>query len=62
MHCSINEDREKWIEHFVERETAVARNRVQDAITAMMNQHEHMGHIENRQSTTSKPEITFQEM
>jgi len=28
-HCLWNEEREKWIEDYVERETAVARKRVQ---------------------------------
>jgi len=35
-HFLSNEEREKWIEDFVERETAVARKRVQDAETAII--------------------------
>jgi len=35
-HFLSNEEKEKWIEDFVERETAVARKRVQDAVTALM--------------------------
>jgi len=57
-----NEEREKWIEDYVERETAVARKRVQDAQTAMMQEQEHMVNVEKGRSTTTKPEITFEEM
>jgi len=46
----------------VERETAVARKRVQDAETAMMQEQEHMENVEKGRSTTTKPEITFEEM
>jgi hypothetical protein len=45
-HCLINEVREKWIEDYMKRETAVARKRVQDAQTAMMQEQEHMVNIE----------------
>jgi len=46
----------------VERETPVARQRVQDAETAKMQEQEHMGNVENGQSTTTKAEITSEEM
>jgi len=36
MHFLSNEVKEKWIEDYVERETAEARKRVQDAETAIM--------------------------
>jgi len=61
-HVLSNEEREKWIEDYVERETAVARQRVQDAETAIMQEQEHMGNVEQGRSTTTKPEITFEEM
>jgi len=35
MHFISNEDKEKWIKDYVERETAVARKRVEDAETAI---------------------------
>jgi hypothetical protein len=57
-----NKEREKWIEDYVERETAVARKRVQDAQTAMMQKEEHIVNVENGRSITTKPEITFEEM
>jgi len=58
-HFSSNEEREKWIEDFVERETAVARKRVQDAETAIM---QDMTTAENGGATTGKPETMFEEM
>jgi hypothetical protein len=61
-HFLSNEEREKWIEDFVERETAVARKRDQDAKTAMMQEQEHMENVEKGRSTTTKTEITFEEM
>jgi len=61
-HFSTNKEKEKWIEDYVERETAVARKRVQDAQTAMMQQKEHMVNVEKGRSITTKPEIRFDEM
>jgi len=61
-HFFSNEEREKWIVDYVERETAVARKRVQDAETAMMQEQEHMENVEKGRLTTTKPEITFEEM
>jgi hypothetical protein len=61
-HILSKEEREKWIENYVERETAVASKRVQDAETAMMQEQEHMENVEMRRSTTTKPEITFEQM
>jgi len=57
-----NEEREKLIEDYVERETAVVRQRVQDAETAMMQEQEHMGNVEKGQSITRNPDITFEEI
>ena len=45
-HCSGNAEREKLIEDYVERETAVARQRVQDSETAIGQEQEHMGNVE----------------
>jgi len=53
------EEKEKWIEDFVERETVVARKRVQDAETAIM---QDMTSGENGGVTTGKPETTFEKM
>jgi len=46
----------------MERESAVARMRVQDAETAIMQKQEHMENVEKGRLTTTKPEITFGEM
>jgi hypothetical protein len=46
----------------VELDTAVARNVVQEAETAIMQQQEHMGIVEKGHWTTTKPEITFEEV
>jgi len=35
MHFLSNEEKEKWIEDYVDREPAVARKRVEDAETAI---------------------------
>jgi hypothetical protein len=58
-HFFSNEGREKWIEDFVERETAVERKRVQDAETAIM---QDMTTAQNGVATTRKPETTLGEM
>jgi len=51
-----NKEKVKWIEEFVERETAVARKRVQDAGTAMMQE------LKDMTTATGKRETTFEEM
>jgi len=61
-HCLSNEENEKWIEDYFDRETAVARKRVQDAETAIMQQQKHMTNVEKARSTTTKPETTCDEM
>jgi len=58
-HFLSNEEKEKWIEDFVEKETAVARKRIQDAEIATM---QDMTAAENGCPTTGKPETTFEEM
>ena len=46
----------------MEPQTAVARQRVQDAETVILQEQEQMGNVEKGPSTTTKPEITFAEM
>jgi hypothetical protein len=53
------EDNVKWVEDYVDRETAVASNRVQDVETAIMQEQRHIRNVEKAKSTTSKPETTF---
>ena len=58
-HYLGNEEKDKRIEDFVERETAVARQRVQDTETAIM---QDTRTAEKGCATTGKPETTFDEM
>jgi hypothetical protein len=62
MHYLSNEEKEKWIEDFVERETAGARKRVEDAEAAVKQEQDNMTHAELAGLTSSKPEKTFEEM
>jgi len=61
-HLLGKEDKEKWIKNYMDRETAVARNQVHDPQTASMQEQDHMRNVEKAQSTTTKPETTFQVM
>jgi len=57
-----NEEKEKWIEDYVERETAGARKRVEDAEEVVQQEQDDMTHAENAGLTSREPEKTFQEM
>lgn len=46
----------------MDRDTAVARMRVKDAETAMIQQQEQMRYVERARSTATKPEIPFEKM
>jgi len=61
-HFLSNEEREKWIEECVERETAVASTRVKDAEAAVQQVQEHMKHVEIAGLTNRDPEKTFDQM
>jgi len=61
-HCLRNEEKEQWIEDYVERETAVARKRVEDAETAIKQKQEDMSNVQKAGLTTREPEKTFEEM
>jgi len=52
----------KWINDYVERETAVSRKRVHDAETAPKQEQDDMRYAEKAGLTTTKPETTFEEM
>jgi hypothetical protein len=56
------EEREKWSEYYVERETAVVRQRVQDPETATMQELNDFTAAENVGLTTGKPETISEEM
>jgi len=61
-HFLSNEEKEKWIEYFVERETAGARKRVEDIEAAVQQEQDDMTHAELTGLTSRKPEKTFEEM
>jgi hypothetical protein len=61
-HFLNNEEKEKWIEDYVEGETAVARKRVQDPDTAIMQELKDMTTAESVGGTTRKPDIMCEEM
>jgi len=55
-----NEEKEKWIEDYMERESAVARKRIQDAETEIMQELKDMTTAESLGATTRKPETTLE--
>jgi len=61
-HFSSNEEKEEWIEDYVERETAGARKQVEDAEAAVQQEQHDMTHAEIARLTSSVPEKTFEEM
>jgi len=61
-HFLSNEENEKGIEDFVERETAGARKRVEGAEAAVQQEQDDMTHAELAGLTSRKPEKTFEEM
>jgi hypothetical protein len=62
MHFLRNEDKEKWIEDYIERETAGARKRVDDAEAVVQQEQDDTRKAENVGLTNREPEKTFQEM
>jgi len=61
-HFLSNEEKEKWIEDYVVRETAVARKRVEDAEAAFQQEQDNRKHAEIAGLTYREPEKTFEEM
>jgi len=61
-HFLSNEDKEKWIEDYVERETSGARKRVEDAEAVVQQEQEDMKHAEITELMTKEPEKTSEEM
>jgi hypothetical protein len=61
-HFLCNEESEKWIEDYVERETAGARKRVEDAEAAVQQEQDDMTEAEIAGLTSREPEKTFEEM
>jgi len=61
-HLLSNEEKQKWIEDYVERETAGARKRVEDAEAAVQQEQDDMTHAEIMGLTSRESEKTFEEM
>jgi len=61
-HFLSNEEKEKSIEDYVERETTGARKRVEDAEAAVQQEQDDMTHAEIVGLTSREPEKTFEEM
>jgi hypothetical protein len=57
-----NEQKQKQMKDNVERETAVARTRIQDAERPIMHEPKDMTTADSTRVTTRKPETTFEEM
>jgi len=57
-----NEEKEKWIEDYVARETAGAREQVEDAEAAVQQEQDDMKHAEIAGVMFREPEMTFEEM
>jgi len=55
-HFLSNEVKQKWIEDYVQRETAVPRMRVEHAVAAVQNEQEDMKHVEMAGLTTREHE------
>jgi len=61
-HFLSNKEKDHSIEDYVERETAGARKRVEDAEAAVQQAHENMKHAELAGLTNTEPEKSFEEM
>jgi len=62
MHFLSNEEKEKWIENSVERETAGARKRVQDTEAVVQQEPEDTKNAEHAGLTNTESEKSFQQM
>jgi hypothetical protein len=58
----LSKEKEKWIEDYVEKETAGARKRVEDAEAAVQQEQDDMAHAEFAGLTSREPKQTFGEM
>jgi len=61
-HFLGNEQNAKWIEHYVERETARARKRIEDAEATVQQEQEDMKHAVIKGLTNKELEKTFEKM
>jgi hypothetical protein len=61
-HFLYNDEKENWVKDFVERETAGARKRVEDAEAAVQQEQDDMTNAELAGLTSREPKKTFEEM
>jgi hypothetical protein len=61
-HFLTNEEKEKWIEDYVERETTEARKRVEHAEAVVQQEQDDMTHAEIGGLTSKEPEKKWEEM
>jgi hypothetical protein len=57
-----NEEKEKWIEDYVERETAGARKRVEDSEAAVQQEQDDMTQADIAELRSRTPKMTLEEM
>jgi len=62
MHLFSNEENEKWIQDYVERETAGARKQVEDSEAAVQQEQDEVMHAEIAELTFSEPQKQCEEM
>jgi len=62
MHFGRNNEREKWIEDYVDTDTVVAWKHVEDVETVIKQEHEDMRNAETLELTTRKLKKTFEEI
>jgi len=61
-HSFSNEDKENWIDDYVERETARATKWVEEAEAAVQQEQQDMNNAKSTGLTNREPEISFEEM
>jgi hypothetical protein len=61
-HFLSNEEREKWFENRIDRESAGIRKRVEDAEAAVQQEQDNMTHADIAELTSRESEKTFEQM
>jgi len=61
-HFLSNEEKEQWIEVYIEKESAVERKRVEDAEAAIRQTQEETGTAENAELMTREPDMMSEEV
>jgi hypothetical protein len=61
-HFLCNQEKEKWIGDYVERETAGARKQVEDTEAAVQQEQDDMTHADIAGLTSREHEMTFEEI